>query len=674
MRRLIVAAVGVSMAVGCVRYTRADTDLDGRFDALWERRLADFQQQLDVENHTGSVDDWTHVGEAWMALVNCDDIESPSSFSYPSAAFVHATLAAEDTRRRMRIARAASRKRRLKADAIVTDVRRDGFFEREPTSLGTGYIEWPPGQEGWVDEMPAPVPVESNCGDIAKRVLAKPEANEDDDQDLKPKKPRSYDAWVDAYIDAAGVVVRRFQAVGEEARAGAFSVQQWRVRFYVAKLAHETGAIWRAYAERLQARAKTGQAAEERRERAARAVERASELEERAYTELSGLVEAPDDLPTDEAGRATLLLAWYELERDRPSKALELLGSIRDAKLGSENFWTARYLELRVASEAARWQDAAQLADALPPRKSAVHGAYFYRTSVALKRIGAEDRFLNVAMKAFRDRPYKEDPFLRALYWETLQTLAEYPFDQRIIELLEEMGPRSETFLRVDEYARIALDRGRTENAQAAARWLLARDRDARFHPRYRGLLALAAFLDDDVEGFTEAAEGIVERPGTVLEAVPSNRRPTFFRHADEELARVLRQMLPVMAEWGDSSSARERRQRWLRVIVDHAQSFVRESDETLARPQLVELYRLASALLEDHPRGYAERVGEQEPAPLVLGTVRLERRDLEQFEPRLSVELPTPYSLTIIPRDELPMSDWPTRWEAPDDGDEEDS
>lgn len=665
MRRVLLATLIASLTASCVRYARADAELDGRFDALWERRLADFEQQLAVERHTGGDDDWTRVGEAWLALVNCEDLSAPEQWTSPTASFLHATLLAEDVRRRMRIAYAAARKRRLKPDAIVTDVRRDGFFEREPTPLGEGYIEWPAGREGWVDEMPAPMPVESSCDDIAKRVLARPEANEDDEDDLEPRKPRSYDEWVEAYFDAADVVEQRFRALPVAERSGAPAVQRWRTRFYVAAVAHQTAASWRAYAERFEARAKKGRSAEEGRQRAERAAQRTTELEERAYTELTGLVETPDALPADEAGRATLLLAWYELDREKPAEALRLLGTIRDAKLGSENFWTARYLELRVASDAARWQDAAELADALPPRDSAVHGPYFYRTAVALERIGADDRFLNVAMKAFRDRPYKEDPFLRALYWETLQTLAEYPFEQRIIELLEEMGPRSETFERVEEYARTALDRGRTDNAQAAARWLLARDTDARFSPRYHGLLALAAFLDDDPEAFREAADQIVERPGQVLEAVPTNRRPTFFRNADEELARVLRQMLPVMADWGDSRDARDRRQRWLRVIVDHAQSFVRESDETLARPQLVELYRLASALLEDHPRGYAERVGEQKPAPLVLGTVRLERRDLQRFEPRLSVELPTPYSLTIIPRDERPIADWPTRWRA---------
>ena len=161
----------------------------------------------------------------------------------------------------------------------------------------------------------------------------------------------------------------------------------------------------------------------------------------------------------------------------------------------------------------------------------------------------------------------------------------------------------------------------------------------------------------------SKASRAITERPGALRDALPARRQSSFFAPADAELARGLRQMLPVMAEWGDDRSAQDRRQRWLRVIVTQTQQFVRNTEDTLARPQLLELYRLASALLDDHPRGYAERVGEQEPAPLVLGTVRVHGRDLEQHEPEVELRIEAPYSLTLIPRDGLPPSLWPRHW-----------
>ena len=235
-----------------------------------------------------------------------------------------------------------------------------------------------------------------------------------------------------------------------------------------------------------------------------------------------------------------------------------------------------------------------------------------------------------------------------------------------IVEL-EELGQRGGTFERIEEYARVALDRGRSANADAAAVWLLAHHHDAKFHPRYQAIRALAAFLDDDPQRFRERVTDVIQRPEAVLNAVPQTRRATFFAHADAELARILRQMLPVMAEWGDAPAVQTRRGRWLKIIVEETQGFLRRSEETLARPQLLELYRLASGLLADHPRGYAERVGAENLAPLVLGTVRVERGDLARFEPRATVALPEPFSLTLLPDPSLPPQQWPNFWPRKD-------
>ncbi len=658
IKRSAAVVLVLCAATGCVRYTRADAALEpGRFAPLWERDLSAFEQRIAVDRHTGTDDDWTQLAQTWLDFVNCAELEPPAKLQLtdPLAQWLRATLVAEDLRRSLAIFRDATG-----ADAALhTEVAATGFFQRDGEAVGSDFIQWPAREEGWVDEVPSRRPVASQCATLRERVVMTKLRADDAESPT-----RNFQDWLLAYFEATERATLLFAALPEAQRAGAPASLAWRSQMWVAALAHETAAAWQAFADAARIKAEKGVSAEENLARMENGNTRATELRARAHATLTPVVaEVPDDIEPSERARAQLLLAWYELGAERSGRALELLAAARADGLDDENFWAARYLELRVASDAARWETAVELANGLPPSTSRYHGAYFYRVAVAAKRTQHEERFLNIAMKAFRDRPYKSDPFLRALYWEMLQTLAEYPFDARVIEMLEDMGPRGQTAERVEEYARTALDRGRAANADAAARWLLGRQTDQRFHPRYHGIIALAAFVDDDVKRFASAASNVTSRPAKVTDALPTRRQPAFFAHADAELARLLRQMLPVMAEWGEDRASQDRRQRWLRVIVAAAQDFLRDTEDTLARPQLLELYRLASKLLDDHPRGYAERVGEEEPAPLVLGTVRVERRTLDDAEPVVELQMRAPYSLTLIPRDELAASQWPQRW-----------
>jgi hypothetical protein len=111
------------------------------------------------------------------------------------------------------------------------------------------------------------------------------------------------------------------------------------------------------------------------------------------------------------------------------------------------------------------------------------------------------------------------------------------------------------------------------------------------------------------------------------LQAIPRARRARFFEHAYRELARILAQTMPMMAEWGDDEAAQASRRSWLKLLVEEIQRFLRTAEETSARSQLVELYQLAGELLSDHPRGYAERVGRKNGDPVLLGTVRVSDR-----------------------------------------------
>ncbi len=661
MRTLRIAAAA-SLLSGCLSYQSTSGVEAELFRPLHERRLPAFAQQIDVREQAGEPDGWTRVASAWLALANCEEIPPTSEQQFAEdervPRFLHASLRAEDQRRRMLVGRAVATREKV-GDTSFRYLHAPGWFTRDATDVDPSLIRWPAEPEDWVDEVPVPEDVESSCSTFAAEVLA------EDDEGNVP----TYSELVDRYLGAAAAAERAYGALDQTERTGALAVLAWRIQFYVVQVNDRLAAEWRRFGQEAAEAARVGAQTETARDRADHALARGEGYAATAREKLAVLVDRPPaELPPSEAGRARLLFATYLLDAGKTALALSMLASVRDTNLDEESFWTARYLELRVSSDAARWNDAAKLADAIPPPSFAVHPAYVYRAGVALARTGRDDQFLQLAMKAFRDRPYQSDPFLRALYVQMLEKLAEYPFEPRIIEMLEDLGPRAETYERVEEYARTALDRGRTENADAAAQWLLARNSNARFHPRYHAIRALAAFLEDDPPLFRQHVDRLVARPEKVLEAVPAARRSTFFAAADGELARILRQMLPVMAEWGDDRPAQERRERWLKIIVARAQTFLRETTDSLARPQLTELYRLASGLLQEHPRGYAERVGQEAPAPLVLGTVRVQRGDLDRWEPTLGVDLPEPFSLTLLPDPELSADRWPFFWDVEED------
>ena len=664
MRPAVRAMLVIVVVCGssCVRYARADSIAErGKFDALWERDLVAFEHAITYERHTGSDDAWTDVAEAWLNFVNCDPVDTPAEDADATAKFVHRLLVAEDLRRAVAVYQIAAGQRA--ENALYFDVLTEDFFDRESSARATDLIEWPAEQEGWQDEVPTFADVHSSCEALRTTVLQTPLRPDDEES-----PPRAFTDWYEAYVVAADAVVDAYASLPNDVRGGAADATQWRTGFWVAAAAHATAAKWEAFAAVAERRAGAGVSVEENQARAANGARRAETLRHDAHRRLETAVRnAPDEVDAAERALAHLLFANYEVGAERTEAALSHLATARELGLSGANLWAARYLELRVAADAARWKVAAELADAFPPPDSRYHGATYYWLSVASKRVGRTDRFLNIAMKAFRDRDYQADPFLRALYWEALETLAEVPFEGRVVEMLEDMGRRGEVYQRVEEYARVSLDRGQNTNADAAARWLLSRQPDRSAHPRYHGLVALAAFGNDDIKAFEAAANLITHRDQKLNDALPARRRPRFFERADEELARLLRQMLPAMAEWGDGGPARQRRQRWLRAVVEVAQEFVRDTRESLARPQLTELYRLASQLLDDHPRGYAERVGEEGPPPLILGTVRVARADLADAEPEISLEMSAPYSLTLIPRDEVPLTQWAIRWPARD-------
>jgi hypothetical protein len=633
IRAWAMTAVGTAVlsTTACVGLgPTSSPSVEDRFAALHARKLSAFDLRLAMERFHGDADAWTLVGQGWLELATCHPLEASvlddlQFADQPLAQVVYASLLVEDLRRVRRMSRFLEDRRvSWNRQTIFEPMSREGFFNLDAAEIPEGYVIWLPAEETWADELPAPQPVEMSCDELAVRASS--------DSPL---------VWIEREFAALDRLLTLGATLPATERQGSVEALLWRARFHRASLATVLA---------VGAREEEPDVA---RQRMLEALDIISETH----------TDPPEPVQAEEAARALFLRAWLEAQLGHTEPAIASLLDAERRGLSEVHRWRVRYLRLRLLFRSGRTDEAIELSRVLPPKEADVYTAYLYH-SAALKRLhGQEDRFLQLAMEAFRDRHYESDPFLRALYLDLLAVLSSYPFESRTIEVLEDMGPRHQTLERVEQFAHIALDRGQPENAAAAARWLLARQPVAREHPRFYAILALAAFLEDDVRAFDDSLRKITARPEHLLEVVPTHRQSSFFAHADTELARVLRMMLPVMAEWGESAQAHARRQRWLEIIVGRAQDFLRTTRESLARPALIELYRLASAMLADHPRGYAERVGQVAEVPLILGTVLLTGRDLLPYEPDILPSLRPPYSLTLLPRLNKSPDTWPFAW-----------
>ncbi len=665
---VFLAFVGLA---GCLPYTRATASREARFAPLYERDLSEFERAMAVENDLEVDDAWTRVGEAWLALANCRPVDREVEFGddgeAATAGFVHAALVLEDTRRRLTVASRLAGGEGMSTPRLVERIREPDFFDREPPARSEDTVRWPAEDEDWADEVPAAVVVESDCEKLAAQIQkgAGPFGGESEERGGEKEADDSemplgrVDQWRAAMLEAVERVVTRYERLDGEMRRGSLAATYWRSRVYGAVRADRYAEI---YTEEGPSEGSQPSGVVERL--------RADNLDERANRWLARLVEgdssAEEYLDASTRARISLVAAERAAEAGEPERVVASVDRALELGLEPTNRWMAKYLRLRALTRVGRWKEAVATGDELPPEDSPYFAPYAYRLGVALRQLDGDERLLGMAKEVFRVRQPPDNPFLRGLYEKLVRLMARYEFEARVVEVLEEVGPRSGTYRRVEEFARVCLSRGRLDNAEAAGRWLLDHRQDARFRPRYRGILAMVGFYRNDTGAFRRQIEELIDRPESLLEVIPPHRRAEFFAPADSALADVFRRMLPAMAEWGDSEVAQARRRRWLEVIVDETQAFLRETDESMVRSRLVEMYRMASSLLEDDPRGYAERVGSEESAPLVLGTVEVGPGRLEPHEPALRVRILEPYSLAVIPRDDGAAPEWPRRW--PDD------
>ncbi len=646
-KQLTIALIlSANALTGCLPYSQASAPDGPRFDLLYNRQLAKFEHRIDLENHT-QTDAWTPVATAWIDFINCRPLAPNTSEQATLPSAVYDSLLLEQARRQRLLVRALiTRQKSWGQNTFYAQFYTPGFFDRANPLHNADLIHWPAEHEAWADEVPSSSPTTSQCQTFQQELI-------ETTLDQLTYSPEN-------------VYYPHFQQeilATENTLTSAISLTEltpWtrQIRIHAANLHAQA--------------AKLTQDANKSQEHLQNALSHLEILFSTTNPQENGHGQAPQDQENSETNAQAMLLYAILLEQaDRSDEAQRLLERAESLGLTDANLWKARYLRLRIFTRAAQWKKAAAIATTLPPATDPTFSAYAYYATQAQDRAGFQDRALALAMAAFRDRPYEADPFLRALYLDNLRRIADYPFETRTLELLEDMGPRNQLFTRVEEFASIALDHGQPDNTAAAANWLLLNQPDARKHPHFNALLALSAFFTQDHAKFDQYITRITARSDALLEAIPEPRRPQFFAAADVELARVFRLMLPAMAEWGESTPAANKRQKWLQTIVTQTQDLLRTSPESTARPALLELYRIASAMLQSHPRGYTENVGDLEPTPLVLGTVHLSERELTQYEPAIEPSFTPLFSLTLIPRDNIAPENWPNSF-APDKTDEE--
>lgn len=607
------------LAVGCAT-ARPPVVSGSRFDSLLTRDLPAFEQRIALDSRVRPSDDWLLVARGWADLVSCRPIADAAP-SDPAARLVWSTLRLEQARHERMMAEGTD------LDGTwLAHLEEPEFFRREaPPHDGRG-VRWLPEREVWIDELPALRSVPSDCAE-RRAVLAR---------------------------DELGALLAREHAAATRARVEAelfdgpsLAALRFRVSRHEAALALRRAALLdeAAGAETNEPRS-------------------AAQLRAEAAGQLAALLDAPAPagIAPVEIAEARLFAAQLADEAGDAERALAIVRPALTLEVDDELRFTLRYRAISLARRTGDLELAAPLTASLPPRTHPLYDATAFEAVRVLSELGRVDELLRVSTSALRDRTVGDDPFRRATLTVVLGELAGTELDARVVELVEDLGPREATLDRMAELTVLALDRGEASVADAAARWLHAHDHDARSRQQYAAWIALAALLRDDEATFDAAIARIVARPEAVRSAVGRRREAAFFREHDRALALLLGEALPRIADWGDAPAARARAQRWLGRIVEHIQGFLRATPGSLEREPLLALYRIASAMLRDAPRGYPEHVARADAPPLVLGQVHLPWP--EPPPPVLAPRLTPPHAFALLPRDERPeawLLAWPT-------------
>lgn len=627
------AHLGLTLAAlllsACIPIDTVDDPALGPFDALHRGDLSQAEQRLAHRVQRGTPGEFDAIARDLIDLATC---VVPAAADERSNLDAHADrhllaslIALEDTRRlrliRQSLDRPAAQRAGWHRGTLHTTLTSRDAFNTEPAETPDDTVTWPAHTERWPGERPAAIEINWECDSLGARARQRPS-----------------DGWLARESDQTRAALEHLDTIAAP------------------DLAHVHEALSAHLVDLSLSRLERTPGTQTPQGIVALARERAhATLAARDALAHIQRVNARAPSPGTLARQASLAMATGEVEL--ASDALRQLSDTMEGPIAL----AARYLRLRLLWLQGRFNEAADLALPLPSPQSGYFEAHAYFGVTALRRSGRTDAFFGAAREALRDRDRAKNPYLGAVYQEVLRELATYQVDARTFEILEEFGPRNKLLERVAELADVAIDAGRPRVAESLAQHLLDEDRDARRRPRYHATQALAAFLLDDAPAFVDALRLIAPRPDAIMEVIPARRRATFFAEADAQLARVLRAALPLMAEWGDTPADQARRQRWLSLMIEELQRFMRTTPDSAIGEELEELYHLAGELLEDHPRGYAERVGRDQATALILGTVHVPPAYLALDAPNPRMSWPSVRSLLIVPRDQGALNAWPS-------------
>ena len=349
--------------------------------------------------------------------------------------------------------------------------------------------------------------------------------------------------------------------------------------------------------------------------------------------------------------------------QERRQEALEVWSKVDIQTFEGEAMYLTQYHRVRVLSQLGQWQHVIQMKDQAPPKQSQLFPPYTYLVGLAYSMMGDAAGLMGFSTALFRDRGWRKDPFLRALFYLFVRSLTQYNFEERVIELLEDLGPRYETYERVFAFAQVAIDEGQIRQAEDAAYWLLNHHENAQWTPRYESVLALVAFYNDRPIEFVDTLKRISPVESSLLDAIPRGRRSVFFEQQDQALVDVIQALLPRLAELNRQQY--RFRNKWLNHITAYIQSFLRLRKDSKSRGELTSLYRISRQMLNRRSvRSYSERIGKDQVDTLVLGQVRVQSTQLDPFEPRnVSLHFTWPWTLTLIPTLEFSPLKWGLNW-----------
>jgi len=665
----MVSALSVAgLSFGCQDRSRLEAISQALFVPLAEGELNRFEQRLAHLKRSGASGDALIVATQWLYLLNCHPIPQLTAPSAPLWRALHASLYLEESR-------GSDDLGHLRGPLSPSG----GGLKLSPQLLPPDlWMSWPKDVEGWPDELPASVELPRRCQGASGRVAfdpssgvtlpsvvaqrlgkaqATPTRPEHAPQALKLMStlgelllPQAAIARAELWRSSArlGWALEVLKSLNElpQLQSSLISSWRWWLNYDVAlslTLASGVSPGWPpAESAPLAARALYRLACQRWLELATAppALGRGARLIHAQSGLMSGLCLEQSGEPQGALER------WAEL----PLGVLDVNG---EALLA--------YHRLRLLSQLGRWAEAITMRAALPSPRSKLYPAFVYALGLAHQNAGDQAGLMALSTEVFRDRSWRRDPFLRGLFYLFVRSLTGYDFESRVIELLEDLGPRVETYERVRVFAEVSLDEAQPAQARDAATWLLGRRvRGAERYRLYR-LLAHAALLKLDRASFSAALAEISGLKSESLKAIPKGRRGGFFKDRDAALTRLLQRLLPMVAEWPKGPT----RSAWLELLISEVQLFLRTRPESRSRAELTELYRAGKGMLSPRSRlAYAEQIGRKSPESLVLGRVRVQAANVSPFEPReLSLPLSSPWSLTLIPTGALNPITWALTW-----------